>query len=176
MASLLKRLRDRAVAKADELAAGSEAPAGQEPPDPDAQPRPTARERGTMRRRLRRLRRTRDALLFELGAIVFELHRRGRRDSELVQRRIEELRTIDDEARGLAHALGEEHTLAWVVAEGIAGTCDRCGALLSRGDRFCSSCGTPVPASGDDTARPHGAADAAADGSPDSAARASSSG
>jgi zinc ribbon protein len=176
MASLLKRLRDRTVAKADELAAGSEAPAGQEPPDPEAQPRPTARERGAMRRRLRRLRRAREALLLELGALVFELHRRGRPDSQLVQRRVEELTAIEDEARGLAHALGEEHTLARVVAEGIAGACQRCGALLSRGDRFCSSCGAPVSASEDEAARPPGAADAAADGSPDSAARASSSG
>ena len=170
MASLLKRLRDRAVAKADELAAGTEAPAGQEPADPSAAPPLTARERGAMRRRLRRLRRTREALLTELGALVLELHRQGRRESEALDRRTEELRAIDDEARSLAVALGEERTLAEVVAAGITGTCASCGALLSSSDRFCSSCGAPVAAGGAP------AEQAASDGSADPAARASSSG
>jgi hypothetical protein len=169
MASLFTRLRDRAVAKADELAAGTEAPAGQEPADPSAAPPLTARERGAMRRRLRRLRRTREASLIELGALVLELHRQGRRESEVLDRRTEELRAIDDEARSLAVALGEERTLAEVVAAGITGTCASCGALLSRADRFCSSCGTPVTASGAPET-------ATSDGSADPAARASSSG
>ena len=172
MASLLKRLRDRAVAKADELAAGTEQPAGQDPAETEsaAATRPTARERGSMRRRLRRLHRTRDALLLELGALVLELHRQGRQDSELVQRKTEELRAIDDEARGLARALDEEQTLAEVVAAGVAGACESCGTLQSRGDRFCAHCGAPLSAAAG------GADSAATDGSADPAARASRSG
>jgi hypothetical protein len=170
MPPLLKRLRDRAVAKADELAAGTEQPAGQDPHEPPPAARPSARERGAMRRRLRRLRRTREALLLELGAVVLELHRQNRRESELVQRKAEELRAIDDEARGLAHALEEEHTLAEVVAAGVAGVCESCGALQSRGDRFCSRCGAAV------TAAPPGVGAVSNDGSADPAARASSSG
>ena len=57
--------------------------------------RPKARERGRLRRRLRRQRQMREALLLDLGAIVYELHRQGRREPELLQAKAAELKSVD---------------------------------------------------------------------------------
>jgi len=61
-----------------------------------------------MRRRLRKQRRARDALLLELGALVYELHRQGKRAPELLQRKAAELTGIDEDVRYLEEALGGE--------------------------------------------------------------------
>src|SRR5919197_790519 len=106
--------------------------------------KPTARERGVMRRRLRRQQRVREALLLDLGALVYELHRQGRREPELLQAKAAELSAVDDEVRALGEALDERQPLAQLVAAGIAGSCETCGALLTSDARFCSSCGTPT--------------------------------
>src|SRR5919199_4331926 len=106
--------------------------------------KPTARERGVMRRRLRRQQRVREALLLDLGALVYELHRHGRREPELLQAKAAELSAVDDEVRALGDALEEHQPLAELVAAGIAGSCGACGALLTRDARLCSSCGTPT--------------------------------
>jgi hypothetical protein len=58
-----------------------------------------------MRRRLRERRRVREALLLDLGALVYELHRQGKRAPELLQSKAAELTDIDDEVRGLEDAL-----------------------------------------------------------------------
>ncbi|MEA2379775.1 MAG: hypothetical protein QOD13_3682, partial [Thermoleophilaceae bacterium] len=58
-------------------------------------------ERGDRRRRLRERRRVREALLLDLGALVYELHRQGRRAPELLQQKAAELTLIDDEVRRL---------------------------------------------------------------------------
>jgi len=58
-----------------------------------------------MRRRLREQRRLREALLLDLGALVYELHRQGRRAPELLQQKAAELTVIDDEVRDLDEAL-----------------------------------------------------------------------
>ena len=58
-----------------------------------------------MRRRLRRQERVREALLLDLGALVWELHREGRREPELLQAKAAELAAVDDEVRALAEAL-----------------------------------------------------------------------
>ncbi|MGI8845411.1 MAG: hypothetical protein ACR2HC_04440, partial [Thermoleophilaceae bacterium] len=113
--------------------------AGDPPPGPP--PRPRARERGRMRRRLRRQRSVREALLLDLGALVFELHRHGRREPELLQAKAAELTAVDDEVRALAEALDEDLGIVELVAAGIAGTCPDCGSLLSTEARFCSTCG-----------------------------------
>src|SRR5919198_217430 len=105
---------------------------------------PSRRERGRMRRRLRRQQRVREALLLDLGALVYELHRHGRREPELLQAKAAELSAVDDEVRALADALGERQPLAQLVAAGIAGSCETCGTLLTGDARFCSSCGTPT--------------------------------
>lgn len=62
-------------------------------------------ERRDMRRRLRELRRVREGLLLDLGAIVYELHRQGKRAPELLQQKAAELTDIDDEVRELEDAL-----------------------------------------------------------------------
>jgi zinc ribbon protein len=94
-----------------------------------------------MRRRLRRQQRIREALLLDLGALVFELHRHGRREPELLQAKAAELSTVDEEVRSLAEALKVGYA-PQLVAPGIAGSCPNCGGLLTTDDRFCSSCGT----------------------------------
>jgi hypothetical protein len=58
-----------------------------------------------MRRRLRQLRRAREAMLLDLGALVYELHRQGRRAPELLQQKAAELTVVDDELRDLEDEL-----------------------------------------------------------------------
>jgi hypothetical protein len=130
--------------KARETAAGSPMPAGQEPPAPAASAQPGARERAAMRRRVRKVTRTREALVRELGTLVVEMERLGRRNDELLVRKAREVATLDEELGGLREALGERLTLERVVATGIAGSCRACSSLLGTEDRFCSRCGTPV--------------------------------
>ena len=57
-------------------------------------------------RRLRQRRREREALLLDLGALVYELHRQGRRAPELLQEKAIELGTVDREVRALEESLG----------------------------------------------------------------------
>jgi hypothetical protein len=64
-------------------------------------------ERG-QRRRLRESRLEREELLLDLGALVYELHRQGRRAPELLQRKASQLTVIDNEVRELEAALGVE--------------------------------------------------------------------
>jgi hypothetical protein len=128
--------------KARETAAGSPTPAGQDAPSPEAAQRPGARERAAMRRRVRKVARTREALARELGALLVEMERLGRRNDELLVRKAREIKTLDDELHGLRTALAERFTLERVVATGIAGSCRVCGSLLGTEDRFCSRCGT----------------------------------
>ena len=59
-----------------------------------------------MRRRLREQRRVREALLLDLGALVYELHRQGKRAPELLQEKAAELTVVDDEVRELEATLG----------------------------------------------------------------------
>ena len=56
-------------------------------------------------RRLRERRREREAMLLDLGALVYELHRQGRRAPELLQEKAIELGKVDREVRALADAL-----------------------------------------------------------------------
>jgi hypothetical protein len=58
-----------------------------------------------MQRRLRRPRRLRESLLLDLGALVYELHRQGRRAPDLLQEKAAELSVVDDEVRSLEEAL-----------------------------------------------------------------------
>ncbi len=100
-----------------------------------------------MRRRLRTQKRMREALLMDLGALVYELHRHGRRSPELLQAKAAELAAVDQEVRGLADALQADAGTLAIVAAGVAGSCENCGSLLSTDDRYCGACGKPaVPA------------------------------
>jgi hypothetical protein len=56
-------------------------------------------------RRLRRQRREREAMLLDLGALVYELHRQGRRAPELLQEKAIELGKVDREVRALEDTL-----------------------------------------------------------------------
>jgi hypothetical protein len=52
-------------------------------------------------RRLRQQRRVREAMLLDLGALVYELHRQGERAPELLQEKAIELGKVDREVRAL---------------------------------------------------------------------------
>ena len=56
-------------------------------------------------RDLRRKRREREAMLLDLGALVYELHRQGQRAPELLQDKAIELGKVDREVRALEEAL-----------------------------------------------------------------------
>jgi hypothetical protein len=58
-----------------------------------------------MRRRLRERKREREARLLDLGALVYELHRQGKRAPELLQDKAAELAVVDQEVRDLEVAL-----------------------------------------------------------------------
>jgi hypothetical protein len=97
-----------------------------------------------MRRRLRAVRRDRDAHLLELGALVFELRRRGRDAPALVEAAIERARVLDEEERALVAAVAGPEVVAAAPA---APECATCHAPLHPGGRFCAACGAPVAAS-----------------------------
>jgi hypothetical protein len=54
-----------------------------------------------MRRQLRERRREREARLLDLGALVYELHRQGKRAPELLQEKAAELAVVDEDVRRL---------------------------------------------------------------------------
>ena len=56
-------------------------------------------------RRLRERRREREARLLDLGALVYELYRQGRRAPELLQDKAIELGKVDREVRALEERL-----------------------------------------------------------------------
>jgi NADH pyrophosphatase NudC (nudix superfamily) len=93
----------------------------------------------------------------ELGTLVAEMERLGRRNDDLVKRKAHEIVTLNQELEGLRGALGERLTLERVVAAGIAGSCSSCGSLLGTEDRFCSHCGTPAGAQPNGAASSNGA-------------------
>ena len=97
-----------------------------------------------MRRRLRRQTQVREALLLDLGALVFELHRQGRREPELLQAKAAELLAVDDEVRALSDSLGTGGNVLQLTAAGIAGSCSQCAAIMAMDARYCSSCGASV--------------------------------
>jgi hypothetical protein len=117
-----------------------------------------------MRRRLRQQTRIREALLVDLGALVYELHRHGRREPELLQAKASELTVVDQEVRALADALGAGESVLALVAAGVAGSCEHCGTLLSTDARYCSGCGAEAAPSLPGSPPPGPAAGAGAPG------------
>lgn len=95
----------------------------------------------------------REALLLDLGAIIFELHRQGRRETELVHLKQIELHVVDDEVRGLADALDEGIGMPTLTASGLVARCTACERLMGSRDRFCPACG--AEAGGSETAPRH---------------------
>lgn len=72
-----------------------------------------------------RLRETRDERLLELGALVYELHRQGKRAPELLQRKAGELAEVAGPLRG----------------NSMLGSCPACGAGAESDQLVCTSCG-----------------------------------
>jgi hypothetical protein len=110
--------------------------------------KPKARERGRMRRRLRAQARVREALLLDLGATVWELHRHGRREAELLQAKASHLAAVDDEVRGLAQALHDGDGIEVLAASGRVAVCAHCASLLTPSSRYCSECGRAAAVNG----------------------------
>ena len=86
-----------------------------------------------------RLRRTRDALLLELGALVYELHRQGKRAPALLQQKASELGDVEDQVRDQA-----PHDPA---------SCPSCGFEAHPGQLVCTNCGTRLALGGPPAAR-----------------------
>jgi hypothetical protein len=78
---------------------------------------PAGPEQFRQRRRLRRRRQAREAMLLDLGALVYELHRQGRRAPELLQEKAAQLSVIDDEVRRLEGTFVEGETAEWDAQE-----------------------------------------------------------
>jgi hypothetical protein len=108
--------------------------------------RPGALARVKLRRRLDRQERLREALLLDLGAIIFELHRQRRREPELLQAKAAELDAVDAEVRALSLALEDGRELPELTASGLVATCTACGSLMGSGDRYCPHCGAAAGA------------------------------
>jgi hypothetical protein len=106
--------------------------------------KPNLVKRGPMRRRLRMLRRRREAMLLDLGALVLEMHRHGRFLPDSLQRRAAEAVGTDAELRALSRSLETGDGNPDLVAAGVAGNCSRCGALHAIGSAFCSQCGNEL--------------------------------
>jgi hypothetical protein len=118
-------------------------PAGLAPQDPVAVPEPSFRDRGRLRRRLRHLRRVRELGFRDLGGLVFDLHRFGRRGDELVAEKLNALGAVDLELRALERALADERPFHELREPGLA-ACPRCAAIHGSDARFCPSCGTSL--------------------------------
>ena len=145
--------RNRAAEKARQAASGGDGPpAGRDPQVPGEPVQASTADRGAIRKRLRAARTRRDVALHELGALVMEMHRQGRHDPALVERKAREAIAVDSEARTLAGALDRDEPIGSLQAAGVAGPCGSCGNVLVRDDRFCNRCGaaagslTPAPA------------------------------
>jgi ribosomal protein L40E len=119
--------------------AGPAGPAGAEPADVAAKA-PGFRRRARMRRRLRYLRRVRELGFRDLGGLVFDQHRFGRPDENLVRGKVDALQSVDAEIRVLAAALGDERPLTELREPGVT-ACPHCGALAPTDARYCSACG-----------------------------------
>jgi hypothetical protein len=93
-----------------------------------------------MRRRLRFLRRARELAYRDLGGLVFEMHRLGRRREDLLQGKLLTLGHIDTELRELETALAESRSITLLREAGVT-ACPRCAAIHGSEDRFCPACG-----------------------------------
>ena len=123
-------------------ATGGAAPAGVDP-QAVAEAGPSFRERGRLRRRLRFLRRLRELGFRDLGGLVFDQHRFGRPDDELVRGKLTALAAVDAELRALERALHDHVPITELREPGIS-ACARCGAIMASDARFCSACGAPA--------------------------------
>lgn len=136
--------------------APSDGAALQSPIEPPAERQPGFLDRGRMRRRARFLRAARELAYRDLGGLVFDLHRFGARNDEIVQAKLDTLARIDTELRTLESTLRERSPVTVLREAGVA-ACPRCAAIHGSGDRFCPTCGLAV----DQAERPIAAPNAA---------------
>jgi hypothetical protein len=92
---------------------------------------------------VRFLRRARELAYRDLGGLVFNLHRFGQRNDELVLAKLSTLTRLDAELRALESSLDEAEALT-VLREAGVSACPRCAAIHSSEDRFCPACGLPM--------------------------------
>jgi hypothetical protein len=111
---------------------------------PAEDPRPSFRDRGRVRRRVRYLRRLRELQLRDVGGLVFELRRFGRRREDLVDQKLTQLAATDEELRHLETLLDDRRAVVELREPGIGGTCSNCGALHGSADHYCAQCGRPL--------------------------------
>lgn len=97
-------------------------------------------ERGRMRRRARFLRKARELAYRDLGGLVFDLHRFGQRNDQVLAAKLATLTQMDAELRALEKALDQHQGVTVLREVGIA-ACPRCAAIHGRDDRFCPGCG-----------------------------------
>lgn len=112
-------------------------PAGAEPAPPDAT---GFGARGRIRRRARFLRKARELAYRDLGGLVYNLHRFGQRNDQLVLAKLNLLGRIDHELRTLEGALDERRPMTILREAGVT-VCARCAAIHSSEDRYCPNCG-----------------------------------
>ncbi|HEY2632863.1 MAG TPA: hypothetical protein VGI26_10865 [Solirubrobacteraceae bacterium] len=105
-------------------------------------------ERGRMRRRARFLRRARELAYRDLGGLVFDLHRFGQRNDQVVLAKLATLGHIDAELRTLEEALRDLRPVTVLREAGIA-ACPRCAAIHGSDDKFCPGCGLAFDRSAD---------------------------
>ena len=113
-----------------------------------AAPAPGFGERGRMRRRARFLRKARELAYRDLGGLVYDLHRFGQRNDQVVLAKLATLGHIDAELRALEDALHEIKPVTVLREVGIA-ACPRCAAIHGNEDRFCPGCGLAFDAGAD---------------------------
>jgi hypothetical protein len=101
-----------------------------------------------MRRRARFLRKARELAYRDLGGLVYDLHRFGQRNDQVVLAKLATLGHIDVELRALEQALREIKPVTVLREVGIA-ACPRCAAIHGHEDRFCPGCGLAFAAGAD---------------------------
>lgn len=100
-------------------------------------------ERASLRRRLQYLLRRRELALRDLGGFVFESHRQGEQNPDLLAEKIAALSTIDDERELLERALVERQEIVVLREPGIS-VCPACSTLRGTDANYCPQCGTAV--------------------------------
>ncbi len=122
------------------------------PIPPGPKPPPVAR----LRRERRGLMRRREEMVFHLGGLAYELHRRELLDSPVAARRADLIAEIDDAVHDIDAHLAAHQGARKAGRGGVAhspaaevGCCMVCRSPFVAGARFCSQCGTrfaPSPA------------------------------
>ena len=161
---LLPRKRSRADAAGPPAAPAADTPAPGAPPAdaaptesrPDPPPVATGEEildpkgrpasPAALRRERRAIIERRQAAVYHLGGLAFELYRRDMLDEEVMRLRARRLAEMDERVRRIDDVLGDRvrsrHRRGEALAAGPAGCCLACRAPFDDGARFCSNCGT----------------------------------